>query len=63
MTRSHMTPMTIWLHHGSRYSSKISLSLEPKSGPIPDDHSHHVAYKAQLHDTLRGALIGVSPHH
>ena len=42
---------------------KSLLSLEPKSSPIPDDQSHHVAYEAQLHDIVRGVLIGVSPHH
>ena len=66
MTLSDMTPMAIGdifgyiMVHGTPVKS---LSLEPKSSPIPDDHSHHAAYEAQLHDILRGALIGVSPHH
>ena len=45
-----------WLHillcPGSLYSNRISPSLEPMYGPIPDDHSHHVTYKAWLVDIL-----------
>ena len=51
------------MNPGSWYSNKISLSQEPKSGPIPDDHSHHAAYEGQFHDILRGGLIGVFQHH
>ena len=51
------------LHLGSSYSNKTSLSLELMSSPIPDDHSHHVTYKAPLHDILWGAPTGVTLHH
>ena len=40
-----------------------SVSQEPKSGPIPDDHSHHAAYEVQFGDILMGVLIGVFRHH
>ena len=67
MTLCNMALMAIGdifsLHPGSWYSNKISLSQEPKSGPIPDDRSHHAACEAQFHDILRGVLIGVFPHH
>ena len=66
MTLSNMTLMAIGDIFSCImvYSTPVkSLSLEPKSGPIPDDHSHHAAYEAQLHDIPRGVLIGVFPHH
>ena len=67
MTLSNMAPMTIgdttWLHHGSLYPNKISLLLEPMSSPIPDDHSHHVTYKAWLYFIFWRALTGVNLHH
>ena len=66
MTLCNMTPMAI----GNIFSSIMvhrtpikSLSLEPKSGPIPDDHSHHAACKVQFHAIPRGVLTGVFPHH
>ena len=40
-----------------------SLSQEPMSGPIPDDHNHHVTYEAQPHDIFLGAPTGVTLHH
>ena len=33
------------------------------SGPIPDDHSHHVTYETQFLDIFWGALIGLILHH
>ena len=40
-----------------------SLLLDQMSGPIPDDHSHHVTYEAQLHDISRGVPTDVTLHH
>ena len=61
-----MVPMTVGdiIGYILVHSTPItSLSLEPMTGPIPDDYSHHVTYEAQLHDISRVAPTGVMLHH
>ena len=66
MTLCNMASMTVGviISYILVHSTPIeSLSLEPMSGPIPDDHSHCVTYKEWLHDISREALTGVTVYH
>ena len=44
-------------------SLTLSLSLEPISSPITDDHSHHATCEAWLDGIFWGAPTGVTVHH
>ena len=66
VTLCYMAPMTVGdiISYILVHCTQIeSLLLEPMSSPIPDDHSHHVTYEAQLHDISWGPLPSVTLHH